>query len=246
MSLDTVKKLASELGNEQLTSAVAALEESSKTNLDRISTLERDLAKSIEKRDRQASLIRENFGIDEITPENLKKVLENKSNTSADEVLKAENQKLLSMAEALKSEKEQLANQFAQTANSYKIEKSLMSLGAVEETENQRAYEILLNEVTKGSTFDDNGNLVFKANDGTTVRNADGTPTSLSDRYNTLKESDEFKFLFKQKRSKSGSGSEGSTGKPNTQNKTRSTMSATDKAAYIRENGQEAYLKLPK
>ena len=207
MSLDTIKKIALELGNEDLTSALAGLETSSKTNLDRISTLERDLQKSIDKRDRQSSLVKGTFGVDEITEESLKTILTGKGDPDA--TLKAENENLTTMTEMLRSEKESLSSKYSDTVNKYKIEKSLTGLGAMNDTEGQKAYDIVLNEVTSGAKFDDNGNLVFKASDGTTVRNVDGSPMSLSDRYSQVKDSDDFQFLFKTKRSKSGSGSSG-------------------------------------
>lgn len=210
MSLDTIRNLARELGNEELSAAVANLETSSTANLDRISTLEKDLQKSIEKRDRQAQLVKSTFGVDEITEEALRSVMSGKADPDA--VLKAENEKLVSMAEMLKAEKEALNSKYTDTVNRYKIEKSLAGLGAIEETENQRAYEILLGEVTNGATFDENGELIFRGNDGTTVRNADGSPMSLADKYSQVKDSDDFQFLFKTKRSKSGSGSSGGKG----------------------------------
>lgn len=210
MSLDTIKKLAEELGNDDLKAAVSAVEESSRANLDKISTLELDRNNAIEKRDRQAKLVKNVFGLEELTEESLKKVAT--GDKEPDAVLKAEVDKMSSMTEMLKAEKEALASKYNETVNKYKIEKSLTGLGAIEDTENQRAYDILLNEVTNGATFDEEGNLVFKANDGTTVRNTDGTPMSLADRYSQVKDSDEFQFLFKQKRNKSGSGSGGSKG----------------------------------
>ena len=210
MSLDTIKKIAEELGNDDLKTALAGLESSSRANLDKISALELDRNNAIEKRDRQAKLVKSVFGLDELTEESLTKVA--KGDKEPDVVLKAEVEKMSSMTEMLKAEKDALANKYNETVNKYKVEKSLMSLGAVEDTENQRAYDILLNEVTSGATFDENGNLIFTAKDGTTVRNTDGTPMSLTDRYAQVKDSDEFQFLFKQKRTKSGSGSGGNRG----------------------------------
>ena len=207
MSLDTIKKLALELGNEDLNSAITGIESSNKTNLDRYSSLERDLQKSIDKRDRQSSLVKSTFGIDEITEETLASLRDSAGNPDA--VLKAENDKLVGMTEMLKAEKDALGSKYSETVNRYKIEKSLAGLGAIEDTENNRAYDIVLTEVTNGASFDDDGSLVFKGNDGVTVRNADGSPMSLSDRYSQVKDSDEFQFLFKSKRSKSGSGSSG-------------------------------------
>lgn len=210
MSLDTIKKLALELGNEDLTSAVAGLESSSKTNLDRISTLELDLQKSIEKRDRQSQLVRSTFGIDELTEDSLKAIKAGQGDP--DKILQAENVKLASMTEMLKVEKDALSDKYSKTVNRYKIEKSLAGLGAIEDTENRKAYDILLNEVTGGADFDENGNLVFKGNDGTTVRNSDGSPMSLADRYSQVKDSDDFQFLFKKRRNKIGSGTSSGQG----------------------------------
>lgn len=207
MSLDTIRNIASELGNEDLLSAINVVESTSKANLDKISSLELDRNKAIEKRDRISSMVKNTFGLDELTEENLSKIA--KGDKDPDPVLKAEIEKMSTMTEMLKAEKDALNSKYTDTVNRYKIEKSLAGLGAIEDTENQRAYDILLNEVTQGADFDDEGNLVFKANDGTTVRTADGSAMSLSDRYNQVKDSDEFQFLFKTKRSKSGSGSSG-------------------------------------
>ena len=113
------------------------------------------------------------------------------------------------MTDMLKAERDALGDKYTSTINKYKIEKSLTALGATSDTENSKAYDILLTEVTDGAYFDDEGSIGFKANDGTTVRNVDGSPMSLSDRYNIVKDSDDFQFLFKTKRSKSGSGSSG-------------------------------------
>lgn len=210
MSLDTIKQIASELGNEDLNSAIAGLETSNKTNLDKIGALELDRNKAVEKRDRVSQLVKNTFGLDEITEESLKNF--QGSRGDADAVLKAENDKLVSMTDMLKMEKDSAIERLTNTTNRYKIEKSLAGLGAMSDTENQRAYDILLTEVTSGAEFDADGNLIFKANDGTTVRNADGSPMSLQDRYSQVKDSDEFQFLFKSKRSKSGSGSSGGSG----------------------------------
>ena len=210
MSLDTIRKIAEELGNEDLKSALAAVETSNIANLDKIGTLERDRNNAIEKRDRQAKLVKGVFGLEELTEESLTKAA--KGDKNPDAVLQAEIAKMSTMTEMLTVERDALNTRYNDAVNRYKVEKNLTSLGAVEDTENQRAYDILLNEVTNGATFDEEGTLVFRANDGTTVRNADGSPMTLSDRYSQVKDSDDFQFLFKAKRSKSGSGSGGSKG----------------------------------
>lgn len=204
MSLDTIKNLAEESGNEELITAVSKLENTFTENVSRIGSLEKDLQKAIEKRDRQAQLVKSTFGIDEISEKALNSLVDKTANP--DDTLKAENDKLASMIEAIKSEKDSVLNEYKSMQNKYKIEKTLTSLGAVSEVANTKAYDILLGEVSKGLAFDDNGNPIFKADDGTTVRNSDGSPLTLADKYEQLKTSDEFKFLFKASKSKSGSG----------------------------------------
>ena len=234
MSLETVKKLAEESGNEDLLSAVASLEENTTQNVNRIQSLEKDLQKAIEKRDRQSSIVKNTFGIDEITEDTLKSIVEKQ--TKPDEVLKAENENLLNTANTLKSEKEKLEQDFTNVQKQYKIEKSLLNLGANGELASQKAYDILLNEVSNGLSFDDNDKIVFKANDGTTIRNSDGSPMSLEDRYDAIRNSDEFQFLFKSKKSKSGSGTPNSS-TSGTRTPTKGNVLGTkdEQLAYIKQ-----------
>ena len=209
LSLDVLKQLATELNNEQLTSAVATIETDYKNNYDRINYLEKDLNKSIEKRDsfkNELSLVKTKFGFDEITEDAIEGFLSSKGN--GDEALKKEISSLTSMVDALKSEKEGLQGKYSDTLNNIKIEKELLALGAVEETEGQKAYDILLGEIKNGMSIVEDGSIVFKAEDGTTIRNSDGSPMTLSNRYEQLKSNEALNFLFKTKRSKAGSGSQ--------------------------------------
>jgi len=211
MSLETIEKIASTLGNEELAAAVSGLKQSSSSSLDRVNKLESDLQKAIEKRDRQAQLVKSTFGLEELTEDALKSVLDKAGKTDPD-ATKAETQQLMSLAEKLKKENEELSQKYQYTKNQYKIEKSLAKIGALEDTKGSKAYDILLSEITNGATFDENGILIFKANDGTTVRNADSSPVTLEQRYEALKNNEDLSFLFKEKRSKSGSGTSGTQG----------------------------------
>ena len=200
MSLEILEKFASESGNDEIVNAVKGVKDSYRSNLDRLQFLEKDMQKAVEKRDNLKVLVKNKLGLDELSEEALDRYISSKSSNDG------EIKNLTSMIEALKNEKESVASKLSEVESGYRFEKALASVGALDETENSKAYEIVLSEIRKNAVFDSNGQITFKDNDGITVRNADGSPMTLSDRYNKLKESSDFSFLFKARRSKSGSG----------------------------------------
>ena len=210
MSLEVLEKFAQENGNEELLNAVKGVKGSMGANLDRMSYLEKELQGTISKRDRQAELVKAKLGLEELTEEALDKAMSGKAKAGSAE-FEAEKRKLEDMVSMLQTEKESLNSKHKSVMNQYKIERGLNDLGASSEVNGSKAYDILLSEVTSNASFDGD-TLVFKANDGTTIRNTDGTPMSLADRYNQLKDSDELKFLFLADKQKSGSGTQDTRG----------------------------------
>ena len=241
MSIEVLEKFASESGNEEIVNAVNGIKESYKSNLDRITFLEKDLQKSIEKRDGIKNLVKSKLGVEELSEESIESVLSKYKSKDNN----AELENMNKVIETLKGEKEALSSEYRNTVNGYKLEKQLASLGAFEDTESAKAYDIVLSEINKRVSFDDGGNVVFKDKEGITIRNTDGSPMSLSDMYKQIKDSEEYSFLFKTRRSKSGSGASGSSngGQPSLK---RSEMSYSEKGKFIEQFGQEAYLKLAK
>jgi hypothetical protein len=210
MSLEVLEKFAQENGNEELLNAVKGVKGSMGANLDRMSYLEKELQGSISRRDRQAELVKSKLGLEELTEEALEKALLSKTKFGSAE-FEAEKRKLEDMVSMLQTEKESLSSKHQSVMNQYKIERGLNDLGASSEVNGSKAYDILLSEVTSNASFDGD-TLVFRANDGTTIRNADGTPMSLADRYSQLKDSDELRFLFLEPKPKSGSGTQDTKG----------------------------------
>lgn len=204
MSLDVVKKFAEENNNEELLNSVKEIEQSQAANLSRIAFLEKDIQNAIDKRERQATLVKSKLNLNELTDEALESAISDLSKKSSSG-FEAEKNKLEGLINTLQTEKENLNKQLVDVSNRFTIEKKLNELGASKEVKGAKAFEILMDEATKGAVFENN-ELIFKANDGTTVRNADGTPTTLADRYNQLKESSDFMFLFEEPKTKSGSG----------------------------------------
>lgn len=208
MSLEMLEKFASESNNSEVIGAVEIVKKSYKENVDRLSFLEKDIKRAVEKRDEQSQLVRNKLGIKELSEEALDEAL---SKLKGDKSNDGEIKNLATMVEMLKTEKEAVEASYKEKINSYRIERALNELGAREDSEGTKAYDIILGEIRQGASFDEDGEIVFRAKDGTTIRNSDGSPVSLADRYNQLKDSDELSFLFKKKRSKAGTGSGGAT-----------------------------------
>ncbi len=205
MSLEQLEKFVNESGNEEVIGALNNVKQSFESNVDRLTFLEKEMKTATEKRDSIKGLVKSKFGIDEVSEESLNSIAERLNSNGKDN---GEVDKLTSMLESLKSEKETIASKYNDTVNSYKLEKTLAKLGAMEETESSKAYDIVLNEIKVGAEFGENDEVVFKSQDGTTMRNPDGSPVTLADRYNQLKQDDSLSFLFKTKRSKAGSGAQ--------------------------------------
>jgi len=208
LSLEKIKEIANGLGNDDLLEAIKGVDETISNNVNLINSLEKDLNKSIEKRDRQAKLVRDTLGVSEITEDSLKAF-------GSDDTLRAENENLMNVINTLKDEKDTLSNKYNETTNKYMVEKELIKLGATNDVASSKAYDILLSEITSNASFGDGGELLFKSSDGTTIRNADGSPMKLEDRYKSITENDDMKFLFKSSKPKSGSGSNGGKGGSN-------------------------------
>jgi hypothetical protein len=200
MSLELIKELVDSSGDEKYISAFGAVEQTYKSNLDRLTVLEKDLNKAIQKRDETKNLVKSVFGVDEISEENLRNIIKDKKDD-------AEYKNLLTIAEQNKTQAEQLRNELIQTKNMYMIESQLNSLGVSSDVEGKKAYKILVDEILSGAQFTESG-VKFVTPEGVTMRNVDGSEVTLEDRYNQLKESEDLGFIFKAKRAKSGSGAQ--------------------------------------
>ena len=208
MSLEKLKELANNSDNEELKTTVEDVISAHNANLDKLAALEVDRNKAIEKRDATRSLVKNTLGVDELTEDNLKAAINN-LRENADESLKAEVTSLSTLAQQREQEVQTIKGQLQQMKQRYAIEQRLNKLGASSEVDGSRAYDLLVEEVTKGATMSDDGSVKFFNPDGSTMRNPDGSETTLEDRYSQLKSNDELRFLFKTSRSKRGSGFNG-------------------------------------
>jgi len=174
-------------------------------NIERIGGLESSTAKAIEKKDRVLGLVRENFGIAEVSEETLKGIA-----AGGDETLKKEN--LL-----LQEKMQNLSKQFEQTQQTHKTEvdtmvlkDTLRGLGVADRTVNEVAFNELTNIVLSEAERD-GANFIFRDNEGRTRFTESGKPMTVQDRIAELATSDR-SFLFKEP---SGGGATTSAGAKN-------------------------------
>jgi len=121
-----------------------------------------------------------------------------------EKALKAEIAELEKTIENLKNEYEEKIGETKKTLLDKEIDIQLFKNTAGINAVNAKAQNIIISELKKGLEFDENGNLVYKTKEGTTLRK-DGVPMTLVQKLEEIKNSEDFSFLFKSE-AQSGSG----------------------------------------
>lgn len=230
MALEELKELAKGLNNEELSELVTSVDNTLAENVAKISLFEKQMQEAIKSRDDVKSKIKNKLNLDEVSDEALDDFLK-RTNSSGDELKNTYESKIAELTQNLNNVQENNIK----LANKYNLEKQLTSLGAINDTSSPKAYEILLSEIERNSVIDEKGVITFKNQDGTTVLNSNGTYANLQDIYNSFKENQDFKFLFKERKSKNGTGGEqGKNGVPSIGkiDGTRAEQEAYIKAKY--------------
>lgn len=174
-----------------------------------VETLESKLSDSIVKRDKYKTFVRSTkakLGIaegEDLNDETLTAKIANLSTVEVDEVSKLEVAKLEKSITDLTAGYEGKLKDASTNALNTQLEIELYKTTAGINSVNTTAQTMIINQLKEGATFED-GKIVYKANDGTTVRK-DGIALTLSSKLDSIKNSEETKFLFKSE-AKSGSG----------------------------------------
>ena len=102
----------------------------------------------------------------------------------------------------LLSKEEEIFNERFET----QVAQSMVGMDVI----NENAGKMVMGEIRNGASFDkETKTFVYKNADGTTKRNSDGTPQTISDRMKAVSTSDDFSFLFK---ANNANGSDTATG----------------------------------
>ena len=136
------------------------------------------------------------FGVDseELTTDKLKELLKTANGDDASKAEIANLQKMLSDKEAEYGDK---LNQSEARFRDKLIEVEIAKLGAGNDVVNDRALQLVIESLKDGATID-NGNIVYRDANGTTIRNSNtGQPLSIAEKMAKFKADQSNSFLFK-------------------------------------------------
>ena len=213
--------------------------------VDDLKAYEGKFNEAVQTRDKAKGKLKEISGVfgvdsDELTTDKLKELIKTAKADDASKAEIANLQKLLADKEAEYSDK------LTQSESRFRdklIEVEIAKLGAGNDVVNDRALQIVINSLKDCATID-NGNIVYRDANGTTIRNGSGQPLSIAEKMAQFKADVNNSFLFKA--TSNGGGGTSTSGNGGNGSKKRSEMSHAEKGKYIKEHGEEAYLKLPK
>jgi len=209
--------------------------------LDRVSTLEKDLKVSAEKRDQLKTIIRQATGLEEINTETLGEVLKG----GDVEVYKNEITQLQSKLAESATAVDDVSKTYEGKIFNLQLDRVVNTLGAQNEVHNPHAYNVVFNELTKNATKEGD-DIVYKNEDGTTIYAEGGTPATVMSQYEAIKANDNFSYLFKEQfKSGGGKAPTGPTTTNGGETIRRSKISDADKVKYIAAHGMGAYKNLP-
>ena len=135
------------------------------------------------------------FGIDseELTTDKLKELLKT---AKGDDASKAEIENLTKLIAQKENEYNSNLNDYKAKFTDKLIEVEIAKLGAGNDVVNDRALQLVIESLKDGATID-NGNIVYRDANGTTIRNGSGQPLSISEKMAQFKADVNNSFLFK-------------------------------------------------
>lgn len=242
--LEDVRKHLLDNGNTELADVVEGFNNNFNTNVERIGTLELDVKTSAEKRDALKTMVRGVTGLDTITEDGLKALLDKEGN-KADEILTKENANLRDELAKSANAVDDVTATFTNQLNGMKLERAASMLGIEEQTNGNHAFQTVLKELSTNAKFDE-AEITYKNPDGTTIFAKEGSPAGIKDVFENLKTDPKFEYLFKDQYKKGGGKTPaGPTKSDKGVTLRRGAMNEEDKVKYIAKNSMAAYLQLP-
>lgn len=216
-----------------------SLEADFASNIAEIQKLETQKTEAIESRDKAKSKLRDvagKFGVDagELTADKIDELIGGKKDTSGIEA-------------KYKAEFEAMATKLEQTESSYKsklqsaiIDKELLQFGTQSNVAQGKALNMLTNLLKDGASIEDGG-IVYRDGEAL-IRNDKGRPMSIKDKFESIKSSGEYDFLFAPS-VKEGGGKPPNVGGNNGGARTIpraqfDSMSHAERAAFVKDGGR--------
>lgn len=166
--------------------------------VDDLKSFEGKFNEAVQTRDKAKGKLKEISGVfgidsDELTTDKLKELIKTAKADDASKAEIANLQKLLADKEAEYSDK------LSQSESRFRdklIEVEIAKLGAGNDVVNDRALQLVIESLKDGATID-NGNIVYRDANGTTIRNGSGQPLSIAEKMAQFKADQSNSFLFK-------------------------------------------------
>ena len=245
MDFDKVTALLDEGKIEDVKTALSEFRPQFEKTVGDLKAYEGKFNEAVQTRDKAKGKLKEISGVfgidsDELTTDKLKELIKT---AKADDASKAE---IANLQKLLADKEAEFSDKLTQSESRFRdklIEVEIAKLGAGNDVVNDRALKLIIESLKDGATID-NGEIVYRDSSGVTLRNGSGQPLSISEKMAQFKADANNSFLFKPTTQGGGGSHNGGNGGSGSQN--RSKMTHAEKGKFIKEHGEEAYLKLPK
>jgi len=228
--------------NTEALQEITAVEEAVKQNVETINTLERKVADISETRDKYKagnSLVKSVLGVDAVNEDTLKEAIKTLKDGKSDDMSMAEIKNLKDLLAKATDEKQSITSQYESKLQNMALDNAIFNAGLGANVANEEMYNIVAGIVRNGAVFD-NGEVVYKNADGSTVYGSDNKPLTIKSKIEQIKSDANYAGLFKPDTA-SGSGTSPRQG----DNKSRETISRSnfesktpiEKSEFIKNGG---------
>jgi hypothetical protein len=225
---------ASTFANEEFVNKLKEVATKTESNInglkEKASAYEVDMRKAIEKRDAIKNTVKSTLGVEEISEESLKAVIDN-----------PDVNKLQEMLQSTKTAYEEQLSTYKQKLSDKELNLHLLETGVLDGVKSNIGKKALLNELRNGATLDENGNIVYLDSTGATVRGDDGKPLSVADKVKALYDNPDYQVFFPTKK---GGGKQGGDNPNGYGVKDISKLTRSEKAKLMAEMSPAEYQEL--
>ena len=185
--------------NAEAQKLIKTLEVNATSNVDRINTLERQVTDVTATRDnfkKGNTLVKSLLGLETVNEDSLNGALAKLKGNKGDETLTAEITNLKDLLAKSTDENKSLVTGYEGKISTMALDNEIANSGVGANVLNEAMFGIVTGLIKQGASYD-NGKIVYKIEDGSTVYGADKQPLTLSGRMESLKNDANYAGLFK-------------------------------------------------
>lgn len=185
--------------NERGKEIIASLQTTSENNVATINKLEgqvSDIASTRDKFKSGNSLVKSVLGLDEVNEDSLNAYLESAKKGKGDEQSIAEINNLKELLKQATDNVQTVTTGYESKLSTMALDNEIANSGVGASFSNEAMAKIGLGLIKSGATYED-GKIVYKKEDGSTLYNTAGTPMTISDKLSELKSDANYTGFFK-------------------------------------------------